>query len=70
MPTRAVRALQRTWGVRDYIVASVRRDFVARYLGTQLGLFWAMAQPLAMILIFTLVFAEIMRPALPGFGSS
>lgn len=69
MATRAVRALTRTWGVREYIVASVRRDFVARYLGTQLGFFWAIAQPVAMITIFTLVFAQIMRPALPGHDS-
>jgi lipopolysaccharide transport system permease protein len=61
-----VHALRNTWGVRDYIIASVRRDFVARYLGTQLGWFWAIAQPIATILIYTLVFAEIMRPALPG----
>jgi lipopolysaccharide transport system permease protein len=61
-----VHALRKTWGVRDYILASVKRDFVSRYLGTQLGLFWAVAQPLAMIVIYTLVFAEIMRPSLPG----
>ncbi len=61
-----VRALRRTWGVRDYILAAVKRDFVARYLGTQLGFFWAVAQPLALIAIYTLVFAEIMRPSLPG----
>jgi lipopolysaccharide transport system permease protein len=69
MVTRAVRALRQTWGVREYIVASVRRDFVARYLGTQLGFFWAIAQPVAMITIFTLVFAQVMRPALPGHES-
>jgi lipopolysaccharide transport system permease protein len=61
-----VRAISKTWGVREYILASVKRDFVAKYLGTQLGWFWAVAQPLAMIVIYTLVFAEIMRPSLPG----
>jgi len=65
---RTVRALRNTWGVREYILASVKRDFVSRYLGTQLGWFWVIAQPLAMIVIYTLVFAEIMRPALPGHG--
>ena len=61
-----VRALRNAWSVRDYIVASVRRDFVSRYLGTQLGWFWPIAQPLAMILIYTVIFAEIMKPALSG----
>ena len=61
-----VRGLRNAWSVREYIVASVKRDFVSRYLGTQLGWFWAIAQPLAMILIYTVIFAEIMKPALPG----
>lgn len=65
--TRTVRALRSTWGVREFIAASVRRDFAARYLGTQLGFFWAIAQPLALILIYTVVFAEIMKPLLPGY---
>src|SRR4051812_13681397 len=64
-----VRALTKTWSVRQYILASVKRDFVARYLGTQLGFFWALAQPLALIAIYTLIFASIMKPALPGHES-
>ena len=61
--------LRECWQFRGFIGASVKRDFVSRYLGTQLGWFWAIAQPLAMILIYTLVFAEIMKPALPGHDS-
>lgn len=61
--------LRECWEFRGFIAASVKRDFVSRYLGTQLGWFWAIAQPLALILIYTLVFAEIMKPALPGHDS-
>jgi len=61
--------LRECWDFRGFIFASVRRDFAARYLGTQLGFFWAIVQPLAMILIYTLVFATIMKPALPGHDS-
>src|SRR4029450_8372194 len=61
--------LRDCWQFRGFIGASVKRDFVSRYLGTQLGWFWAVAQPLAMILIYTLIFAEIMKPALPGHES-
>jgi lipopolysaccharide transport system permease protein len=57
------------WRYRDFIVASVKREFASRYLGTQLGFFWAIAQPLALILIYTMVFSEIMKPALPGHSS-
>jgi lipopolysaccharide transport system permease protein len=61
--------LRECWDFRGFILASVKRDFVSRYLGTQLGFFWAVAQPLAMILIYTLIFAELMKPALPGHDS-
>lgn len=61
--------LRECWDFREFILASVKRDFVARYLGTQLGFFWAIVQPLAMIAIYTLVFAAIMKPAMPGHPS-
>ena len=61
--------LRECWQFRGFILSSVKRDFVSRYLGTHLGFFWAIAQPLAMILIYTLVFATIMKPALPGHDS-
>jgi lipopolysaccharide transport system permease protein len=61
--------LRECWEFRGFILASVKRDFVSRYLGAKLGFFWAIAQPLAMILIYTLVFAQIMKPALPGHDS-
>ena len=61
--------LRECWDFRGFILASVKRDFVSRYLGTNLGFFWALAQPLAMIVIYTAVFSEIMKPALPGYAS-
>jgi len=61
--------LRECWDFRAFILASVKRDFVSRYLGTQLGFFWAIAQPLAMILIYTVVFSSIMKPALAGHAS-
>ena len=61
--------LRECWDFRGFILSSVKRNFVSRYLGTHLGFFWAIAQPLAMILIYTLVFAELMKSALPGHDS-
>jgi len=58
-----------TWQFRDFIIASIKREFVSRYQGTQLGIFWPIAHPLALILIYTLVFSELMRPRLPGHDS-
>jgi len=58
-----------TWRSRDFIIASVKREFVARYQGTQLGIFWPIAHPVALIVIYTFIFSEIMRPRLPGHES-
>lgn len=57
------------WRFRDFIGASVRREFATRYLRTQLGILWPVIHPLALILVFTLVFAQVMRPRLPGHPS-
>lgn len=61
--------LRGAWRFRGFIAASVRREFASRYLRTQLGLLWPIFHPLALVLIYTLVFAEIMRPRLPGHES-
>jgi len=61
--------LRECWDFRGFILTSVKRDFVSRYLGTQFGFFWAVAQPLALIIIYTVIFSQIMKPALPGHDS-
>jgi lipopolysaccharide transport system permease protein len=61
--------LHGAWRFRDFVFASVRREFASRYLGTQLGVVWPIVQPLALIVIYTLVFAGVMRPRLPGHDS-
>lgn len=62
-------SLREIWRFRGFIAESVKREFNSRYAGTQFGFLWSIFQPLAMILIYTLVFASIMKPSLPGHGS-
>jgi len=64
-----IELLRGAWRFRDFIVASVKREFATRYQGTQLGALWPIVHPLALILIYTLVFAEVMKPRLPGHES-
>ncbi len=59
--------LRALWAYRQFVWSSVLRDFNARYRESLLGAFWAVASPLAMIVIYTVVFSQIMRPALPGY---
>jgi lipopolysaccharide transport system permease protein len=48
----------------------LRRDLAGRYRGSLLGLAWPVLQPLAQILVFTLVFYEFMQMRWPVAGGS
>lgn len=39
----------------------LRQDLRGRYAGTALGIFWLLAQPLFMLLVYALVFGEILQ---------
>ncbi len=66
MLSQMARAL---WAYRGFIAESVKREFHARYRGTQFGWVWSILQPLAMLSVYTLVFSRLMRAALPGHDS-
>jgi ABC-2 type transport system permease protein len=44
---------------RDLVYQLVRRDIVARYKRSLLGIAWTMLQPLGMMLVLTLVFSQL-----------
>ena len=55
-------ALEELRGVvqyRDLIVQLVRRDIVARYKRSVLGVAWTMLQPLGMMVVMTIVFSRL-----------
>ena len=58
------------WAYRGFVLGAVRREFESRYRGSLLGAIWAILNPLTQILVFTLIFAEIMKPKLPGHEGS
>lgn len=51
---------------RGFILTSVKRDFQVRFQSSMLGSAWLIIQPIAMILVYTLVFSKIMGAKLPG----
>ena len=65
----SIRMLRDVWSFRGMIWSSVKREFQSRWTGTQFGPFWLVAQPLATIVIFTVIFANIMRPGMPAHDS-
>lgn len=54
------------WNYRQFIYSCVKRDFLTKYKGSMLGIAWAVFQPLALILVYTVVFSEIMHNRLSG----
>ena len=62
-----VRAL---WAYRGFVLGSVRREFQSRYQNSVLGAAWTVLQPLAMIVVYTVVFATVLRARLPGMDTA
>ncbi len=58
--------LKALWSYREFILGSVKREFQGRYNRSLLGIFWTVIEPLSMILVYTIVFSQIMRARLPG----
>jgi lipopolysaccharide transport system permease protein len=64
MPSLAM--LRALWAYRGFVWSSVMREFHGKYRESLLGAFWSVANPLTMIIIYTVVFGQLMRPTLPG----
>jgi lipopolysaccharide transport system permease protein len=58
--------LRALWAYRGFVWSSVLREFNGKYRESLLGAFWSVAHPLAMIVIYTVVFGQLMRPTLSG----
>ncbi|MXN27658.1 ABC transporter permease [Delftia sp. CH05] len=58
--------LRALWAYRGFVWSSVMREFHGKYRESLLGAFWSVANPLTMIIIYTVVFGQLMRPTLPG----
>ena len=54
------------WAYRGFVLGSVKREFQSKYSNAILGAAWSLLSPLAMILVYTVIFAEVMRNKLPG----
>ena len=61
--------LKALWAYRGFIYGSVKREFQAKYSNSLLGAAWTVINPLAMIVVYTVVFSQIMRAKLPNEDS-
>lgn len=62
--------LKALWAYRGFILGSVKREFQSKYRNSLLGAAWTVLNPLAMIIVYTVIFAEVMHSKLPGVDNS
>jgi ABC-type polysaccharide/polyol phosphate export permease len=55
------------WRYRELVRNFVVRDLKARYKNSVLGFLWSLANPLLMMIVFTIVFTKLFRNETPNF---
>jgi len=58
------------WAYRSFVLGSAKREFQSKYRNSLLGAAWTVINPMAMIIVYTVIFAQIMRTRLPGVDST
>lgn len=58
------------WDYRGFILGSVKREFQSKYRNSMLGAAWTVLNPLAMIVVYTVIFSQVMRAKLPGIDTT
>jgi lipopolysaccharide transport system permease protein len=66
----AVGMLRSIWSYRGFISGSVKREFQSRYRNSLLGAAWTVLNPLAMIVVYTVIFSQVMKAKLAGSDSA
>lgn len=65
----AVGMLRSIWSYRGFISGSVKREFQSRYRNSLLGAAWTVLNPLAMIVVYTVIFSQVMQAKLPSVNN-
>jgi len=58
------------WNYRSFIFGSIKREFQLKYQNSMLGIAWNVINPLAMIVVYTVIFQRVMHSRLPGVDNS
>lgn len=54
------------WRYRGFIGGSIKREFQIKYRNSLLGAAWTILSPLSMIVVYTMIFSQVMGTRLPG----
>lgn len=62
--------LRPVWKYRGFVLGSVKREFQTKYRNSLLGAAWNIINPLAMIVVYTVIFSQVMQTRLPGVANT
>ena len=62
-----IRAL---WAYRGFVLGTVQREFQLKYRNSLLGAAWTVLNPLAMIVVYTVIFSKVMHSRLQGVDNT
>lgn len=57
------------WAYRGFVFGSVKREFQSKYSNSLLGATWTVINPLAMIVVYTVIFSQVMHARLPSIDN-
>ncbi|MYN30761.1 ABC transporter permease [Duganella levis] len=66
----AAALLQGIWRYRGFILGSVQREFQSKYRNSLFGAAWTVLNPLAMIVVYTVIFSQVMGSRLAGAAAT
>ena len=62
--------IKAVWAYRGFVIGSVKREFQSKYRNSLLGAAWTILNPLAMIVVYTIIFSKVMHTRLPGVDTT
>lgn len=54
------------WSYRGFVLGNVKREFQSKYQNSLLGAVWNVLNPLSMIVVYTVIFSQVMHSRMPG----
>lgn len=58
------------WNYRGFVLGNVKREFQSKYQNSLLGAAWNILNPLSMIVVYTVIFSQVMHSKMPGVSNT
>lgn len=57
------------WQYREFVISSIRNEFLSRFARSKFGGLWAILNPLSMVLIYALILSNVLQAKMAGIES-